>query len=214
MKKNTMMRLASVLLVAVLLTTCAISGTWAKYTSSDFSEDSARVAKWGVTVRATSTAFKEQYEASDDTVLVKADEPVVAPGTAGELAKFAISGTPEVAVELKYEATLTLDGWTLSDGTPYCPIVFRVNNIDYAFRDGAHGDETLEAFAGRVKQAIEDTTDVFGVENTITDVLTVSWSWSFTGVDANDTYLGNQAAEDNASGISLEVTCAVNQYTK
>ena len=33
MKKNTMMRIASVLLVAVLLSTCAISGTFAKYTS-------------------------------------------------------------------------------------------------------------------------------------------------------------------------------------
>ena len=47
MKKNTMMRVASALLVAVLLTTCAISGTFAKYVSSAETSDTARVAKWG-----------------------------------------------------------------------------------------------------------------------------------------------------------------------
>ena len=47
MKKNTFMRVASALLVAVLLTTCAIAGTFAKYTTEVSSEDSARVAYWG-----------------------------------------------------------------------------------------------------------------------------------------------------------------------
>ena len=50
MKKNFMMRAASVLLVAVMLTTCAISGTFAKYVTSDSGSDFARVAKFGVTV--------------------------------------------------------------------------------------------------------------------------------------------------------------------
>ena len=48
MKKNVMMRVASALLVAVLMTTCAISGTFAKYTSSKTDSDSARVAVWGL----------------------------------------------------------------------------------------------------------------------------------------------------------------------
>ena len=47
MKKNRMMRLASILLVCVLLTTSVISGTFAKYTTSVSSEDKARVAYWG-----------------------------------------------------------------------------------------------------------------------------------------------------------------------
>ncbi len=50
MKKNTMMRIASVLLVAVVLTTCAISGTFAKYTSEKEVSDSATVAKWSFEV--------------------------------------------------------------------------------------------------------------------------------------------------------------------
>ena len=43
MKKNKMMRLASFLLIAVLLTTSVISGTFAKYVTTDAQWDSARV---------------------------------------------------------------------------------------------------------------------------------------------------------------------------
>lgn len=53
MKKNKMLRLASVLLIVVILTTCVIGGTLAKYTTSDSAADTARVAQWGVTVTAT-----------------------------------------------------------------------------------------------------------------------------------------------------------------
>ena len=62
MKKNKMMRLASFLLVATLLTTSMISGTFAKYVTEGSASDSARVAKWGVEVEATDdTGFKKVY---------------------------------------------------------------------------------------------------------------------------------------------------------
>ena len=48
MKKNKVMRFASLLLIATLLTTSVISGTFAKYTTSDSAQDTARVAKFGV----------------------------------------------------------------------------------------------------------------------------------------------------------------------
>ena len=44
MKTNKMMRIASVLLVAVLLTTCVISGTFAKYTTTVSATSTANVA--------------------------------------------------------------------------------------------------------------------------------------------------------------------------
>lgn len=50
MKKNIMMRLSAVLLVAVLLTTCVISGTWAKYTKTGAADETARVAAFGVNI--------------------------------------------------------------------------------------------------------------------------------------------------------------------
>ena len=113
MKKNMMMRLASVLLIAVLMSTCAISGTFAKYVTSDSGSDTARVAKFGVTVTAEGTLFKTEY-ATDDTAhytgslsvqssAMPADN-LVAPGTKNDDGMtFSITGTPEVAVNVNIE---------------------------------------------------------------------------------------------------------------
>lgn len=119
MKKNTMMRLASGLLVAVLLTTCAISGTFAKYVTSDSTGDEARVAKFGVTVTAEGGLFAENYLATTaDTptsattgITVKSEgglgDSVVAPGTKStdNGIEFTITGTPEVNVNVNIEVT-------------------------------------------------------------------------------------------------------------
>ena len=67
MRKNKMMRLASALLVAVLLTTSVISGTYAKYITENTGSDEARVAKWGVTVTANGDAFETEYKKDSDT---------------------------------------------------------------------------------------------------------------------------------------------------
>ena len=50
MKKNMMMRLSIFLVLGILLTTCVISGTFAKYTTSNNGSDSAKVAAWGLTI--------------------------------------------------------------------------------------------------------------------------------------------------------------------
>ena len=70
MKKNTMMRLAAILLVSVLLTTSVIGGTFAKYTTSDNATDNARVAKWGIKVELgaqKNDMFKTEYAKHDTT---------------------------------------------------------------------------------------------------------------------------------------------------
>ena len=130
MKKNTMMRIASILLVVTLLSTCFISSTFAKYVTKAEGKDAARVAKWGVLVSVEGdSAFKTEYE-TDDTngyegeysVVANADydlidaaldpttsgaERVVAPGTKGEGLKGSVVGTPEVATRY----TLTISDW-------------------------------------------------------------------------------------------------------
>ena len=79
MKKNKFMRLASGLLVGTLLTTCAISGTFAKYTTQDDGNDSARVAKWGVELQVVGTLFGENYlkEANGNTVTSSTDDTAI-----------------------------------------------------------------------------------------------------------------------------------------
>ncbi len=112
MKKNKMMRIASILMVATLITTCAISGTFAKYVTKASGEDKARVAKWGIVLDISgSSVFAEKYAATDEKYLAAegkysvessvAGEKVVAPGTNakeanGQLVAH-VKGTPEVA---------------------------------------------------------------------------------------------------------------------
>lgn len=124
MKKNKSMRAAGGLLIATMLTSSIVSGTYAKYVTSDSAEDTARVAKFGVTVTASGSLFDTTYKAvgggntpggenatdsEDGTTLTvesfaeagKEADNVVAPGTTNdEGLTFAIAGTPEVDVKL------------------------------------------------------------------------------------------------------------------
>ena len=61
MKKNKMMRIAGGLLIAVLLTTSIISGTFAKYVTTGSAADEARVARFGVTVTGSGSLFAKNY---------------------------------------------------------------------------------------------------------------------------------------------------------
>lgn len=116
MKKNKTLRAAGILFLATMLTTCMTAGTFAKYTTSDRAEDSARVAKFGVTVTADGSLFGEEYASKEGgnkpisfsgdehtgTVQVfETGENVVAPGTKNDTGLgFVISGKPEVDVEI------------------------------------------------------------------------------------------------------------------
>ena len=138
MKKNTMMRLAAILLVSVLLTTSVIGGTFAKYVTTESCSDNARVAKWGINVDvATGTAFATSYDATASvtdkegaviakTVVSSTANKLVAPGTNGTLATIDISGQAEVALSVEAKVDLTLAGWTVDTDTYYCPIIITV----------------------------------------------------------------------------------------
>ena len=130
MKKNRMMRLASGLLVAVLMTTSVISGTFAKYVTTASASDTARVAKFGVVVTAEGSLFGETYlktnadtpgadDADKATITVESsnENKVVAPGTKNDEGITAtITGTPEVDVDVSVVVKgLSLDGTTEYD---------------------------------------------------------------------------------------------------
>ncbi len=117
MKKTKVMRLLSLLLVMTLISTCAISGTFAKYVTRAEGEDQARVAKWGVLVTVEGNAFADKYAATDEAYLEDGGEysvissvegeQVVAPGTSAKEADLAlvatVKGTPEVAARYTIE---------------------------------------------------------------------------------------------------------------
>ena len=61
MKKNIAMRLASGIMLASLLSTCVISGTFAKYTSSYTASDTATIAKWDIKFENDSAAATAEF---------------------------------------------------------------------------------------------------------------------------------------------------------
>lgn len=206
MKKNYSMRIASMLLVLVLLTTCVISGTFAKYTTKGESTDTAQVAKFGVTITANGTTFAQEY---DGTVVTEEAYKVVAPGTGANLASSTITGSPEVDVKVEYVAELTLTGWVV-DSAYYCPLEITVKGTTYkgtTFASATEFEEAVEAAIATYTKTYEANTDLTSVPN-----LEVSWKWAFEGNDdVKDTALGNQAAAGSAATITLKVTTTVTQ---
>lgn len=84
LKNNRTMRAAVLLLALVLITSCFVGGTFAKYVTDGLAMDHARVAKWGVTVtaHATGDVFAEKYDAiagQPDTVIAGGVYKVIAP---------------------------------------------------------------------------------------------------------------------------------------
>ena len=225
MKKNKMMRAASFLLVAVLLTTSVISGTFAKYVTTATGSDSARVAKWGVTITANGTTFADAYATHDgahvtafaNSVITSGStgDAIVAPGTSGNMASMTLSGTPEVAVKVTYEADLVLSGnWTVDGGAFYCPLKF---NVEGTVVDSAGCADAAE-FEDKVENLINGWTKVYAAKTDLSSVaddsVSVYWEWPFSTSEANDvkdTFLGGQAAAGNPATVTLTIKTTVTQ---
>ena len=237
MKKIKTMRIASILLIAVLMTTCAISGTFAKYVTSDTGSDSARVAKWGVQVEIASdlNLFNETYavhetELDNDQIVnsVAVDTTggnLVAPGTDNSIT-FTITGAPEVAVRITIDMEVTSDvvipaGTDIKQGNPndidetsnelaedYTPVVFTLYNAKGTFAQSGTLEEIAEAF--------NEFSAEYAPNTNLDDTFTLSWEWAFDGNDAADTYLGNVAAgtvtdANTSTAIAFDFSITVEQ---
>ena len=211
MKKNIAMRVAAFLFILTMISTCAFATTFAKYTSGDHAEDTARVAKWGVTVtgvKGDANSMFSKTEGSGENLSVKSTVNVVAPGTKGDFSEFTIKGTPEVAVEVIYTAEVELSGWAIESGL-YFPIVVTVNGTPVELGTGVAASE--EAWEQAIEEAIARR-NIFAAgtdltKETDTTDLVISWSWAFNGDDAKDTELGDAGT----ATISVKVTCVVSQ---
>ncbi|WP_418746422.1 hypothetical protein [Frisingicoccus sp.] len=235
MEKNRMMRLASALLILTLLTTCMISGTFAKYTTKAEGSDTARVAKWGVTVTANGSTFATEYNTDDGMVsgtiaksVVAAtsasgtQDNLVAPGTKGEMTKMALSGTPEVAVKVSYVGQFDIsDNWKVN-GIFYCPLVIKVKSETGTTEIKGLTYTTATDFENAVNNAIADYSTNYDANTNLSsksdDFLSVEWEWPFsitnddnTTNDEKDTFLGGQAASNNPATVTLTVTTTVTQ---
>lgn len=207
MKKSKSMKVAAVALALVLATSCFAGGTFARYTTSDRGEDSARVAQFGVVVTANGQSFAEEY--NDGLVISNDGSKIVAPGTKGTVTTMEIEGTPEVAVHVDYTADLKLANWEIDDEF-YCPIEITV--------DGNTIKGTAFEEAGDFEKAVEDAIKAdsadYEANADMTDAKApvVTWTWAIEGNDnIKDTELSDQAAAGNAADIQLDITTTVTQ---
>jgi len=224
MKKNNMMRLASVLLVLVLLTTCAISGTFAKYTSEATGTDAARVAYWGFGKTATvaiTDLFLQAYNGDGDlSVNSENGEDLIAPGTTNNKDfSFAwvgntdatIADGPEVAYEFVVDVQSVCDPLILANDN----IEWYLDNVKCTnFNDmvakikllSGDASGTAEYGPGELPEAFEAGTSH-----------NIKWNWVFhtdEGDDTRDTTMGNANTLD-ASGelddVSITITITATQ---
>ena len=215
-KKHWTLRAAGLLFALVLITSCFVGGTFAKYVTTGSGHESARVAKFGVTMSvATDTAFKQKYTTGGTTIpgpgsinysveySGNGNENLVAPGTKGSnFVVLSISGKPEVAVNVKIAAeghdvflkageypdlTTAADGDEFSLATDYYPITYTLTKT---------GERTPVA-EGKL-EVITDYLNGLSKDYPANTKLTsaigeykLSWEWKFEGGnDKADTLLG------------------------
>lgn len=217
MKKNKAMRMASALLVLALLTTCAISSTFAKYTTSANGTDSARVAKWGFTGGNTITITDLFKTAYDKNVNSAAD--VIAPGTINS-ATFGFTYGGETGINAP-EVAYTFE---VSTADSSCADTIKNNaNIQWKLDSNDWGTwdqmiTAIEALDGNIADDSSAGTPAnYYAANSLPAAFntagdnqhTVSWQWLFDNSGDNaDTAMGN--AYDLAD-VTLKITVTATQ---
>ena len=203
MKKMKFMRIAAVMLILCLASTCAISGTFAKYTTEASAYDSARVAKWGLgTVAEMDITDLFQTAYTGDNGMAAAQD-AIAPGTTNSADfKFVANNvTPEVA----YRITVDVSGSQISNG------IKNNSAITWKLDGGADLDwdglmaaiKALSGDASGVKEYAAGTAIPAGLNT----AHTISWNWNFengTTGNATDTDLGNDAVA-NTVQVSIRI---------
>lgn len=224
-KTGKTMRVAGLLLALVLVTSCFVGGTFAKYVTSGTGADHAKVAKWGVKVTAHGegdifASTYDQIEGKDNTVVAGGEYKVIAPGTKKENAAVVyLSGKPEVAVKVTYNAdNFALTGkWAYNDGKTgsadqyYCPLIFKITDGTTTKTIDCMGEgmKSVDDVQTAVKDAVKSFSATYAPNMDLStkgnEGLKISWEWPFEGgnahpnqTDVKDTYLGDLATATGA----------------
>lgn len=223
MRKNRMMRAAAGLLVATLLSTSIIAGTFAKYVTSGTGTDTARVATWGFN-DISSITLNDLFKTSYDNNNVKGNKDVIAPGTTNSATfGFAYAGqenAPEVAYTFKVDTT----GSTCSDDIQNNKnIVWSLDNNEYVSdNQGTSWTKLLNAIEalddniaaseanGNVADYHAPGTLPSGFASKAANQHTVSWKWKFDegNNDVADTAMGNKTMLDS---VTLKISITATQ---
>lgn len=192
------------LLMAVVITAYSVSGTYAKYTSSMSTTDTARVARWSINVGDSSTKtldlFKDVY--GDNKVVGTDGALVVAPGTSGSY-KFEFSGNTEVAYTLAATATITNNTVVYDGDTTVSPIKFSIDGGTTWFEAADLANELSDAISG-----------TYDAGEVTVNPITLQWKWAYDLTDlATMTGITPTAGWD-ANKFDLEDTLLGQKFIK
>lgn len=223
MKKNKIMRFASALLVLAMLTTCVISGTFAKYTTSTEGTDKARVAYWGFDQPAATTidlfdgTYNNVVAASGD---VDGFSNVVAPGTS-KSSTFAFGYTnyktdkitaPEVAYTFSVNPTITGDYDSLDANANFKWTLQKTGAPVVRYDTVAELLAAIKALSGDASGSKEYAAGQLPTDFTATGVTyAIGWEWAFStdaAGDVADTAMGNAQTLEH---VNVTITVSATQ---
>ena len=191
------MRIAAGVMTAALLSTCAISSTFAKYTSESTGTATARVAKWDIWFGDETTMSKtftfDLYSTLYDTTVNNAethvktgDDAIIAPGTQGS---FAVKIKNNSEVTAKYTVSFAI-GYT-DDTANTEP----VKNVTIPLQFSKDRSDWKTSIAD-LNIAETDADELGMTDSDKSATYTVYWKWDYENSnDANDTILGTAGAE-------------------
>lgn len=202
--KNKFMRIAAVMLMLCLVTTCAISGTFAKYTTEASGEDTARVAYWGWT--GTTLTIDELFADTYDNVTTSVtNENLIAPGTTNS-ETFTITYTdgkansgadieaPEVAYKFVVSTTGSVCDATIQSNTniKWSLICKETGVADNAIVNEGTWTQLLSAIDALSQATVNANALPGSFDNG--QVYEVKWVWDFEDADDAGTTDKNETA--------------------
>lgn len=196
------LKVTAILLCVTLMSTAVLSTTFAKYTTSGSGSTSARVAKWGLTLKPMTDVKKVWEISAGIKALSSTTDNIIAPGTGGDLVRFKLEGNPEVAQKVDFNLDFGIFGGydNLIGQETYFPILITVGikayngngevpvdgittNNEYLIRS----NETISKFAERVESEAKDLLDHDVTPNgwggTEYAEYFVRWDWFYDDAD-------------------------------
>ena len=213
MKNNIMMKIAMVLLATVMITSCAVSGTFARYTSTATGSSTARIASWDFKVGGTKVStnnltfnlFNTVFDtngsaATNDADVSDGDTPaVIAPGTWGY---FDIVLKNDSEVTARYSIAFSQSKTNASNGLNIKYLISTGNTLPAANSSWVSDIASLNIAASNSTVMAMDATKT----------IRVFWKWDFSGGNnSQETTLGENAGGANVPSIRVTATVTASQ---
>lgn len=168
--RNKKLSILAVLVMLVTITTYSVSGTYAKYTTSGGTTDSARVARWsikvGETTEETIGLFSKTYGENNE---VNAAAAVVAPGTSGS---YSVSLTGDTEVAYTVDTKITIKNNVLYSDGKTSPIKLSIDGEDWYDYDDEDFTKLLTKSMNKAAGPASGSVAIY-------------WKWAFSETELN-----------------------------